>query len=432
MKTCPVGVAVVCVLVAGCDALKVDVAQSPTAGPPAADVAKGCPCCAVCSPRVQPAKPRFVAETANGCLEIIGRGDEQIHLLTVWGTPFERGRAQGELLRKEVVGHTARLIELMTKDMGQPVEILDKVHAATSPHTPKHFAEELKGLAAGSGAPLEQLTRANMIGEASEWHCSLFGAWGQATRADGHVYQLRALDYAVRAEIQKHPVIAVHVPDEGLPFANIGWAGMIGSVSGINADRIALSEIGDDYDKANDTFDGMPFMYMLRDVLQFDGRLDHAIARVRATPRTTSLMYAIGDGEFGEVRALQTSHTLCNVYNPDNLEPLTKTHPRINDVVYWGMSWNVPKYDQALHDKLVEHYGHIDAKVTIEDILPSVGTGNLQAVVYDLTDLRIWVANARAAGEQGPLNAYERPFVEIDMRQVFRTAIWRALAAPRK
>jgi len=101
-------------------------------------------------------------------------------------------------------------------------------------------------------------------------------------------------------------------------------------------------------------------------------------------------------------------------------------------VVYWGMSWNVPKYDQALHDKLVEHYGHIDAKVTIEDILPSVGTGNLQAVVYDLTDLRIWVANARAAGEQGPLNAYERPFVEIDMRQVFRTAIWRALAAPRK
>jgi len=389
------------------------------------------PACVVKSPRIMPVSLRFVAKTRHGRLEMIGRGDEQIRLVTVWGTPFECGRAHGELLAKEVTGHTARLIDLMSKDMKQPVEALDRVYAATKAHTPAHILEELKGLAEGSGTPLRQVIRANLIGEASEWHCSLFGAWGKATRADGHVYQLRALDYEVRAEIQRYPAIIVYVPDKGHPFANIGWAGMIGAISGISSAQIAISEIGDDYDKANDTFDGQPFMYMLREILQFDQTLQAALDRVRKTPRTTSIMYGIGDGKLGEVRSLQTSRTLCNVYHPGNLEPLTKTHPRIPDIVYHGMSWDVPKYDKALHDKLVEHYGRINAKVTIEDILPSVGTGNLQAVVYDLTALRIWVANARAAGEKGPLNAYERTFVEIDMKQVFRRAAGLAVQKPR-
>lgn len=365
-----------------------------------------------------PANPQFVSKTSHGRLEMIGQGDERIRLVTVWGTPFQRGQAQGELLRKEVASHTSRLIELMMK-----VEVLDEVYAATKPHTPAYFIEELKGLADGSGIPLQQIVRANLIGEAGEWHCSLFGAWGKATKADGHVYQLRALDYAVRAEIQRHPAIIVHVPEKGHPFANIGWAGVVGAVSGISSEAIAISEIGDRYDKENDTFDGQPFMYMLRDILQFDKSLEAAIDRVRRTPRTTSLMYAIGDGKFGQVRALQTSHTLCNVYDPSNLEPLTDAHQRIPDVVYWGMSWDVPRYDGPLHDKLVEHYGHINAKVTIEDIVTSVGTGNLQTVVYDLTAMRIWVANARAKGEQGPLEAYKRSFVEIDMKQVFDQAV---------
>ena len=403
-----------CLLVSACSQTKL--APEPTGGP-------SCPCRTAASSRIIPADPRGVAAVAHGRLEMIGHGDEQIRLVTVWGTPFERGRAHGELLRQEVAGDTARLIELMTKEMKQPVEALDKVYEATKPHTPPHFIEELEGLSQGSGVPLQQLLRANLIGELSEWHCSLYGAWGRATAADGHVYQLRALDYEVHAEIQRYPTIVVHVPDKGHPFANIGWAGIVGAISGISSAAIAISEIGDDYDAKNDTFDGMPFVYMLRDILQFDRTLEEAIDRVRRTPRTTSIMYAIGDGKFGQVRALQTSRTLCNVFTPDNLEPLTKAHRRIPDIVYWGMSWNVPPYDGPLHDKLKQHYGRINAQVTIEDILPSVKTGNLQAVVYDLTAMRVWVANARAEGEKGPLEAYRRPFVEIDMKQVFDQAV---------
>jgi hypothetical protein len=134
-------------------------------------------------------------------------------------------------------------------------------------------------------------------------------------------------------------------------------------------------------------------------------------------------MYAIGDGRAGRVRGLQTSRTLCNVFDWPNLEPNVPTHPRREDVVYWGMSWNVPRYDQPLHARLKANYGKINAAVVIKDILPRVRTGNLQATVDDLTAQRIWTANARADGESGSLNNYERAFVEGDLQTVFKRAL---------
>ncbi len=372
--------------------------------------------------RILPANSSVLSEDIHGRLERIGQGDDSLFLLTVWGTPKEMGAAHGRLLKESVQKHCDHLIAAMTGAMKIGPEKLDEVYQATLPYIPDHFVEEMKGLAEGAGIPLQTVIRCQMIGEASEWHCSLFGAWGKATAADGHTYQLRALDYNIRAEIQRFPTIIVYVPKQGHPFANIGWAGVVGSVTGISSVPLAISEIGDDYDAANDSFEGIPFQFLLRDILQFDENFDAAIARVQNARRTTSLMYAIGDGRKGRVRALQTSRTLCNVFDWDNLEPNVQTHPRLEDIVYWGMSWNVPRYDQALHDQLKAHYGTINASVVIETILPAVRTGNLQVAVYDLTANKIWTANARAEGESGPVNAYERTFVEVDMKTVFEQA----------
>ncbi|MBN1351270.1 hypothetical protein JXJ21_17765 [candidate division KSB1 bacterium] len=360
--------------------------------------------------------------TENGRLEITGSGEDQIYVLTLWGTPYQMGKAHGTLLKDEIFEQVKMLIRLMTEKMEQPPDILDDIFKQAQPFIPTYFIEEMRGIADGSGLELQDIIRANLIGEASEFHCSLFGAWGKATAADSHLYQLRCLDYETHANIQKYPVMVVYVPEQGHAFANITWAGVVGCISGISQARLAISEIGDDYDAPNDTFAGIPFMFLLRDVLQFDKSLDDAISRIQNAPRTTSLMYGVGDGEMGQLRGFQTSHTLCNVFDPDNLEPLTDAHKRIEDVVYWGMSWNVPRYDGPLHDKLVEYYGKINAENTINDIITSVGTGNLQTVVYDLTAMKIWIANARADHESGPLEAYNRQFVEFDMNALFKKA----------
>lgn len=366
------------------------------------------------------APPKLIKESPNARLELVGDGEDSIHVLHVWGTPYEMGYAHGEMLRDQI-HESMKVVELMTQGMGVPSSHLDQVWESVKPHVSAYFTEEIQGLADGCGVKLEEAIRFNMIGEASEWHCSLFGAWGEATKSTGHLLQLRSLDYAVEASIQNHPVIVVYHPNpgNGHPFANFSWAGFVGTVTGISSERLAISEIGDSYDKKNDDFDGVPFSFMLRDILQFDKSLDEATARICGAKRTTSLMYAVGDGEVGEARSYQTSRTLCNVFDPQNLEPVTDAHKRMEDVVYWGMSWDVPSYDGPLHDMLKKHYGTLTGESVVREVLPTVKTGNLQVAVYDLTDMIVWTANARGDKESGPLNAYERAYVQLSMNPLF-------------
>ncbi|MEW6238696.1 MAG: C45 family peptidase [Candidatus Omnitrophota bacterium] len=363
--------------------------------------------------------PRLVKEAINARLFAAGEGEDEIRILHLWGAPREMGRAYGAMMKEDIANYTALVLGLMSQEIEGGAEKIDQVYELAKSYIPEEIIEELQGLAEGSGVDFKQLLRVNLIGDASEWHCSLFGAWGAATASTGSLLQLRALDYAVRAEIQKYPLITVYHPEKGHAFANIGWVGMIGVVTGMSSAQMAVSEIGDDYDQANDSFEAMPFVYLLRNIMQYDESLEQAIERMRSTKRNTSLMYAVGDGKKGEARAFQTSHTLCNVYDPQNLEPLTDSHPRIDDIVYWGMSWNVPAFDKPLHDMLVKNYGKLTGETTIHEILPTVRTGNLQVAVYDLTRMILWTANAASKGEAGPLEAYKRAYVKLDMNKVF-------------
>ncbi|NOY83173.1 MAG: hypothetical protein GXP31_19440 [Kiritimatiellaeota bacterium] len=367
------------------------------------------------------APPRQIRSAPNGLLAEVGKGPDRVFVLHLWGTPYEMGRAQGVLLKKQIVEGLPAVIEAMGRKMGGDLGKLDRTAETTRRFWPPHFEPEMRGLADGAGIGFESVVRANMIGETSEWHCSLFAASGPATR-DGRLLQLRALDYETRAGIQRFPVITVYHPDRGHPFANFGWAGIVGSVTGMSSVPLAISEIGDDYDAMHDSLQGTPFMFLLRDILQFDTSLEAALRRIRRARRTTSLLYAVGDGKSGEFRAVQASRTVFNVYSPEDLEPLTPTHPRIPNIVYWGMSWDVPKYDKRLHDMLVKHYGKLTPELTVREILPTVGTGNLQVAVYDLTNQIVWTANAAAVehGEPPPLAAYDRPYIRLDMRSLFR------------
>lgn len=73
---------------------------------------------------------------------------------------------------------------------------LDMTYEITKPFTNKKYYEEMRGIAEGSGVAFKQLRRIHMIGELTKGTCSMFGAWGNATK-DGKVIQLRALDWVM-------------------------------------------------------------------------------------------------------------------------------------------------------------------------------------------------------------------------------------------
>ena len=88
------------------------------------------------------------------------------------------------------------------------------------------------------------------------------------------------------------------------------------------------------------------------------------------------------------------------------------------------MDWLCPNYDTVLAQQLNKYHGSISEVNTIANILPTVQTGDLHAVVYDLTDSLMHVSFCRraSADPSEPQYAYERQFTRLDMKDVFAQA----------
>eukprot|EP00919_Chromeraceae_sp_WS-2016_P064646 GHVR01153088.1.p1 GENE.GHVR01153088.1~~GHVR01153088.1.p1 ORF type:complete len:102 (+),score=9.39 GHVR01153088.1:529-834(+) len=101
----------------------------------------------------------------------------------------------------------------------------------------------MRGMSDASGVSFTMLRRFHMIGELTKGACSMFGAWGNATPL-GQTVQLRALDWDFDGPYRKYPVTVVYHPNEakyGNAWMNIGFAGWIGVLSGVNEHQLGVS-----------------------------------------------------------------------------------------------------------------------------------------------------------------------------------------------
>ena len=61
---------------------------------------------------------------------------------------------------------------------------------------------------------------------------------------NGKTYQLRALDFDTDGPFKDYPQITVYHPSEGYPYANVGWPGTVGLLTGFSSQQLGISEIG--------------------------------------------------------------------------------------------------------------------------------------------------------------------------------------------
>lgn len=349
---------------------------------------------------VQPEPAQITGELGS-----IGEGPDAMHLVTLWGTPYEMGYAHGKLGGDRIKAFYQRMILAMAIGMKVKVEALDEAWAQMEPFVAEHHKEEMRGLADGAGVPLQMVQRAHAIPDLSEFNCTFFAAWGDAT-PDGRLHQIRALDYATQAGIQDEPALIVCKPEGRNAFVNIAWLGFIGCVSGMNEKHIALSEIGEHFGDEVETLAGEPMPFLMRRVLEEANSLDEAIAIFKQANRTSSFLYCIGDANIPAARALRTSRDFCEVYGPEDYGDMS-----LPNVVYWSMGCE-SRWNRKVYDVLKDRLGRIDAEVGMYDVMRGLGTGNLHAVHYDVTALRLWVANATPAPENTP--AYNQEYVFFD------------------
>ena len=390
----------------------------------------------------------YVKSVENGMLFEANSGlSTSFHVTHLYGkTPYDNGYAHGRLLAAEmrafytdtydylatsiVAGYSPMYLpEWMVKKVAELGldGAMDWTYDATVAFTDPAFYEEMQGLADGCGADYTLIRRVHMLPEATKGSCSMFGASGSAT-ASGNLLQLRALDWDVDGPFRDHTnVIVYHNDDETLQsWANIAWAGFIGSVSGFNSAKLSISEIGVSF--PDDTFGeesrhGTPFVNMLRDILEKEDTFDGANSRVVNGARTCDLILGVGDAKTGQFNSIEYSYSVANLITSDNLMPVNSTwHAPIENVVYHGMDWLCPGYSLPLHDRLVANLGSLDAESAVSDVIAITQTGNLHIAVYDLAEGKAYLSFARKSEDDSngeAKNAFARQFTEVDVTALF-------------
>lgn len=244
------------------------------------------------SPNAQPnlfpinsTTPTFVRQVSNGKLYRAGTPGFDFWVAHLWGSAYELGYAHGQLfsdvaanvsnavwdyLEEQVTSNLTFLpqVRRVTRCACPPLPAratsvqlyvrlqwladlianyglevaLDVIADLTAPSTPQHFYDELQGLADSTGVDYKRLLRIHLIGELTQGDCSMYGAWGNATTG-GKTLSMRALDWDTDIPAVQQPTVFIYHPTEGNSFANVGFVGWVGALTGQSSAQMSIHEV---------------------------------------------------------------------------------------------------------------------------------------------------------------------------------------------
>jgi isopenicillin-N N-acyltransferase like protein len=333
-----------------------------------------------------------VARCGKGFLEEID-GQAVLH---VAGSPYEIGFQHGRLLRERVHAVVRFLLDEKAKDMTMewagvavvgPQTIIQGIQKMQERFIPTWYDDELRGLADGSGVPLDDIRCCNFIPEL--FHCSGFALSGAAT-GNGQTYHGRVLDYGCDWRLQEHPVIVVARPDGKIPFVNITYAGFVGCVTGMNAERISVGEMGG---QGLGKWQGVPMAILMREALQRADTLAEAVAVFRDNPRTCEYFYVIADGKTGEAVGMEAGADAFTTV------AMGGANERLPHAVEDAVLLSADDRYELLVERVRRAHGEIDAAAALALMdRPVSMKSNLHNVLFETSTGRFWVAHAGLDG----------------------------------
>jgi isopenicillin-N N-acyltransferase like protein len=372
-----------------------------------------------------PPPPPEYSVTGGAWLDTTGDPSNQIRVLHLQTRDhYSQGYYHGLLLGPEIKVTIENVLsggeKLIPKKIGRFLTargkrdivetILDKGWSKMAPYAPREDLDEMQGLCDGlraagiTGVDLKTLQRVHAVPDLGETSCSALVACGSST-SDGHVYQMRILDYGGEFKLYEKPLITVYHSTEKSErtYINIGWVGFIGLVSGMNQDGLAISEMGYG-NPPGETLEGVPMIFLLKQVLRNARNTSEATAIFRAAKRNNSYAYWLGDPQ-GNAIGLVTSARECAVFRINEQEVVTHgkyTIPQYKDVIYAG------HFNEQQGEVVRRMKGALDLPRIQEMAREIAMKSNVHTVVHDLTTKDVWVANRTET-----LRAADCPYVKF-------------------
>jgi len=339
-------------------------------------------------------------------------GRDPFRIVTLAGTPEEIGTEHGKQLAAETrraIDSTLHLTGLAyTIDRGEWFpHVLRNAWKRLAPHIPKDHRAEMDALADAAGLDRETVRLANVFPEL--FHCSGFAVFGKAT-AGGKLYHGRVLDYMTTIGLQDAATVFVVKPKGKHAFVNVGYAGFVGSVTGMNEKQVSLGEMGG---RGEGDWDGVPMATLMRRALEECGTLDEVLALWKSSPRTCEYFYVVADGKIPDAVAVAAT--------PEAFEVLRAgaDHERLGKGIPDAVVLSAGGRLEELRRRILAGHGKIDAEAAIRLMArPVAMKSNLHNALFAPQDLVLWVAHAdheRPAAECG--------YVKIDFGELLRSLV---------
>ncbi|KAJ9457972.1 Protein dcd1B [Diplonema papillatum] len=404
----------------------------------------------------------LVNSTQNGKLYKTSQDGREIPILHVWGTAREQGRAQGLLLAEQIhqfmivdmdqyyttipdqvpMGDLPEWLQNAIKNAVGPevpavintaleyVYLRQYEYLATSPSEP---LEEMAGIAEGmceSGkipnCDLKSITKSvhytNMLPELIRMSCSMTGAWGSATPT-GKLTQHRSLDFGLGPFANNQVVVTHHFDalSESHDFTAMSFPGLVGAVTGFS-ENIGLSEKVWDIaggGTPSGTYDGMPVVGVIRNILQFVTSKDEAYAYTSRLPRTWGVWLGVGDVSSQQFRALQYQMSEVKSYDYMNISQATNG-TEIDHVVYVDRHPQ-PSHDPAMYNALKMFPGNLTGLNIAQNVPRLTRSGDVHLAVFDFAEEQVYMgfgltnANWTSYGVDDAGMACYRPLLRFSM-----------------
>lgn len=329
---------------------------------------------------------------------------------TCWltGTPHEMGVQHGTLMKSEILRVTDSTLYVVgfVYSIAKGSWFLNDIRDAwkrLEPHCDPDYMEELKGLAEGSGIAYEEMKIANIFPEL--FHCSGFAISGDAT-VGGKLYHGRVLDYMTEIGLQNVQVDFITKKNGCNGTLNVGYAGFIGCVSGMNDKQISLGEMGG---RGEGNWDGTPMAFLMRRVLEKAETLEQAQKIFSDAKRTCEYYYVIADGKSRSAVGVAAF--------PDKIQFIKQgeVHEQLPNAFPGCVLLSAGDRYKLLCERTKGTYGKIDEQGALDLMKRPVAMGsNLHNVLFIPEDQNYWVAHASLRGHQP---AATQPYVKHSLAE---------------
>jgi hypothetical protein len=263
---------------------------------------------------------------------------EGLLVISLKGTPFEMGYANGVLLQPQIHTLENEFIQMVHGYVPHDwaVSVLKSYiiyrNRSLTDYVPLDFRLQILGATLGCpdvhpelGAYYNRVLNYHAAHDISYMlidnplttraGCTSFGAWGKATE-NGHLLTGRNFDWEAAEVFSRDRVVVMCEPEAGVPFISLSWAGMAGVVSGMNRAGVSVTLNGAPSSLPRDT--ATPVAFVAKDILQRAHNLSEALEILRQAKVFVSTLWLLGSRADGRFIVVERTPDATHVREPES------------------------------------------------------------------------------------------------------------------